>query len=204
MAGIYRISIDQQLAEVGVRSIPARLKITMPQMSMKVTTETPHMEIERQAPSFKLNRRKINSESGLKPPLELATEYRDRGKAGAFRGTKTAVEDGNFLGETKRRGDRVGQLAYNKAMSAIQKKKQYNIGLMPKSKPEVEWEKGTMSINWSKHSIVIDWDGEYMPQLTVDPKYSIEVFLRQEPYFRVTVEDMIDPGMPGKYVDKAI
>ena len=204
MAGIYRINIDQQFAEVGVRTIPAKLKITMPQMNMRVTTEAARMEIERQAPSFKLNRKKINSESGLKPPIELTNAYRDRGRAGAFRGTKTAVEDGNFLGETKRRGDRVGQLAHQKTLSAILKKKQFNIGLMPKSKPEVEWEKGTMSINWSKHSIVIDWDGEYMPQLTVDPKYSIEVFLRKEPYFRVTVEDVIDPGMPGKYVDRAI
>jgi hypothetical protein len=75
---------------------------------------------------------------------------------------------------------------------------------MPKSRPEVIWDKGHMSINWSKHSILIDWDGEYMPELTVDPKYSIEVFLRTEPYFRVSVEEMVDPSMPGRFVDQAI
>ena len=61
-----------------------------------------------------------------------------------------------------------------------------------------------MSINWSKHSILIDWDGEYMPQLTIDPKYSIEVFMRTEPYFRISVEEIAMPGMTGRYVDQAI
>jgi len=204
MAGIYRINIDQQLAQLGIRSTPAKLNISMPRMKMKITSEAAQMKIERQAPTFKVSRKKVNSESGLKAPIELTQAYRDRGRTGAFRGTQTAVDDGNFLGETRRKGDRVGQLAHNKTMSAILKKQQLNIGLMPKNRPEVIWDSGSMSINWSRHSILIDWDGEYMPQLSVDPKYSIEVFLRTEPYFRVSVEDMVDPGRPGRYVDQAI
>jgi len=173
-------------------------------MRMRISSETPQMQIERKAPTFKVNRRKINAESGLKAPLDLAKDYRDKGKAGAARGTRTAVDDGNFLGETRRKGDRVGQLARKKTMSAILRKQQMNIGLMPKSRPEVTWDKGSMSINWSKHSIVIDWDGEYMPQLTVDPRHSIEVFVRTEPYFRVSVEEVLDPNRPGRYIDQAI
>ena len=162
------------------------------------------MEIETQAPSFRINRKKLNSEIGLKGPSELARNFRDQGRVGALRGSRQAVSDGNFLGETRRQGDRVGQLAKNKTMSAILKKKEANIGLMPKERPEVVWDKGSLSINWSRHSVIIDWDGEYMPRLTVDPKHSIEVYLRKEPYFRVTVEEMTDPGRPGRYVDKAI
>jgi len=89
-------------------------------------------------------------------------------------------------------------------MSAIMKKQQMNIGLMPKSSPEVVWDKGSMRINWSKHSIVIDWDGEYMPQVTIDPKSSIEVYLRTEPHFRIVVDEREDPNMPGRIVDEAI
>ena len=204
MPGIQRILIEQQLAEVGVRVTPAEVHIERPHMEMKITTESPHMEIDSQAPTFRINRRKINSESGLKPPLELAKTTRDNGRQGALRGTKTAKEDGNFLGDLKNPGDRVAKLAHNKAMSAIKRRKQTNLGLMPKSIPEVEWERGYMRINWSKHSVVIDWDGEYMPKLTVDPKYSIEVYLRTEPYFRILVQEVNDPNMPGRLVDKAI
>ena len=205
MPNIQKITIDQQLAEVGVRTTPAKMHITVPRMSMNITTENPQMEIDRQAPTFKINRKRINSESGLKSPSEISTAYRDAGRAGAQKGTKTAVEDGNFLGDpAKKPGDRVARLSKNKAMAAMMKRKQSNIGLMPKSRPEVEWERGYMRINWSKHSIVIDWDGEFMPQLTIDPKYSLEIFLRTEPYFRISVEDMIDPNMPGRLVDRAI
>ena len=204
MAGIQRISIDQQLAELGVHVTPAKMHITMPRMQMKIRTENPQMEIERQAPQFKVDRRKSNSESGLKAPLELARTFRDAGKAGALRGARTAKEDGNFLGETRRKGDRVAQLARKKTMNAMMKDRQANIGLMPSSSPEIMWDKGYMRINWSKHSIVIDWDGEYMPQVTIDPKYSIEVYLRTEPYFRISVEDVKGANMPGRYVDREI
>ena len=205
MSNIQKIVIDQQFAEVGVRSTPAKMHITLPQMEMQIKTESPHMEIERKAPTFKVNWKKVRSESGLKSPSEITTAYRDAGRAGAHKGAKTAVEDGNFLGDAaKKPGDRVAKLAHNKAMAAVMKRKQSNIGLMPKNRPEVEWDKGYMRINWSKHSIVIDWDGEFMPQLTIDPKYSLEIFLRTEPYFRVRVEDMVDPNMPGRIVDRAI
>ena len=204
MPGIQKITIDQQLAEIGVHVTPAQLHIERPHMSMKITTEAAQMEIERQAPRFRINRKKINHESGLKAPSGVTYEFRDAGRTGALKGAKQAKDDGNYLGELRIPGDRVAKLAHQKTMAAIAKRKQTNLGLMPKSIPEVEWDKGSMSINWSKHSIVIDWDGEYMPQLTIDPKYSIEVFLRTEPYFKITIEDMVDPNMPGRYVDQAV
>ena len=203
MAGISRITIDQQLAEIGVNITPAKLHIERGRMQMKISTESSQMEIEQQEPTFKVNREKINNESGLKTPEAVTMAYRDEGKSGAMRGARTAKDDGNFLGETRNRGDRVARLAHNKAMSRMGKK-QTNLDLMPKSLPEVEWSKGSMRINWSKHSVVIDWDGEYMPKLTVDPRYSIEVFLRTEPYFHVSVQTDPGPNAPGNIVDKAV
>ena len=204
MANIQRINIDQQLAELGIRSNPAKLNIKYPRMEMRIKTENAKMEIDRKAPTFRISRKKQEAEIGSKAPLEFAKANRDQGRTGALRGAKTAVDDGNFLGEMRRKGDRVGQLARKKTMSAILKKQQVNIGLSPGSTAEVVWDKGSMSINWSRHSILIDWDGDFMPQLTVDPKYSVEIFLKTEPYFRVSVRDMIDPGMPGMVVDQAI
>jgi len=205
MSGIYRINIDQQFAEIGVNAVPARLNISQQHPEMSITTESPKMEIERHNPSFKINRKRINAESGLKGTQDLTRDYRDRGRSGAMKGTRTGVDDGNFLGDhAKKPGDRVGKLARAKTMSAIIRKKQMNIGLMPKSQPEVIWDKGSLRINWSKHSVVIDWDGEYMPQVTIDPKSSIEVYLRTEPYFKVKIEEGVDPSMPGRLVDRAI
>ena len=204
MAIIQKINIDQQIAQLGIRHTPARMNIKSQRMQMKIKNEHAQMEIERKAPSFRVNRKKLNSDMGVAGPVEFTAQFSEQGKAGALRGARTAVDDGNFLGEMRRKGDRVGPLARKKAMTAIMKNKEINLGLTPKNRPEVVWDKGSMTINWSRHSILIDWDGEYMPQLTVDPKYSVEIFLRTEPYFRVSVSEMIDPGTPGRYVDKEI
>ena len=204
MPGIPQITIEQQLAEIGVRSVPGKMHIERPHMEMNIETESPQMEIDRKNPTFKINRKKINSESGLKSTFELSKDFRDKGRAEALRGTKAEVEDGNFLGDVTKPGNRVARLARNKTMSAILRRKETNIGLMPKSSAEVTWDRGYMRINWSKHSIVIDWDGEYMPRVTINPKYSLEIYLRTEPYFRILVSDAQDSSMPGRLVDKAI
>ena len=204
VAGIDRITIEQQLAELGVRATPGKMQITSPHPKMTIKTESPEMEIDRKAPSFKINRKKINAQSGLKPPAEFTRSFRDSGRQGAMRGTKTAVDDGDFLGDIKQTGNRVPKLARAKSMNAAIRRKQSNVGLMPKDKAEVEWDRGYMRINWSKHSVVIDWEGEYMPQVKVDPPYSIEVFLRTKPYFRIVVEEGESPMFPGSRVDERI
>ena len=200
---IKRLNIDQQFAELGVRSTPAKMNISTPRMQMRIKTETPQMRIDRKAPSFKVNRKKINSESGLKAPLELARTYSNKGRQGALRGAKQAKDDGNFIANPGIPGDKsIPRLAKNKAMAAVQKR-DYNIGLMPAGSPEVSWDKGYMRVNWSKHSVVIDWDGEYMPEMSIDPKYSVEVYLRTKPYLRVMVEEAVSPNA-GRYIDRAI
>jgi len=200
---IKRLNIDQQFAEIGVRSTPAKMNISLPRMQMRIRTETPQMQIDRKAPSFKVNRRKINNESGLAGSLELSKTFRNKGRQAALRGAKQAKDDGNFLANHRIPGDKVvPQLAKNKAMARAQKP-DFNVGLMPAGSPEVTWDKGHMRVNWSKHSVVIDWDGEYMPELTIDPKYSVEVFLRKQPYFRVFVEEAVSPGA-GRYIDHAV
>ena len=204
MPGIKKVSIDQQLAEIGVRVTPAQMHITRPRMQMKISTESPQMEIDRQNPSFKVNWKKVRSESGLKPQPELTRNVSNEGKSTAMRRIKEIGKEGDFLGDLRIPMDRGAKLSRSKAMNAATRKKEINIGLMPQSSPEVTWDKGHLRINWSKHSILIDWDGEYMPQVTIDPKSSIEIFLRTEPYFRIRVEDVVDPNMPGRYVDQAI
>ena len=53
---LLRLNIDQQIAEIGVKSIPARLNISMPRGHLKIKTETSQMRIDKKAPSFRVNR----------------------------------------------------------------------------------------------------------------------------------------------------
>ncbi|MDR2599760.1 MAG: DUF6470 family protein [Oscillospiraceae bacterium] len=199
---LLKLNIDQQLAQIGVRTTSARLNISLPRKNISIKSERPKMSIDKKAPTFKVNRQKINNESGLKSTGELAKTFRNKGRQAALQAAATAKNDGNFLANPKLPADKaIPQLAKNKTMARLGTK-EYNIGLMPQSSPEVTWDKGHMRINWSKHSVVIDFSGDYMPDMSVDPKHSVEVFLREQPYFRVMVEEMIPNA--GRYIDHAI
>ena len=205
MARISRIVIDQQSAQIGVNSNPAQMRISKPKKQMNITKETPKMEFNNTMPTFKVNRRKINSESGLKPTMELSKDYANKGKSGALKGAAQAKSDGNFLGEVRNPGDRVARLARNKTMGAILDKQQANLGLMPQSPPEITWDKGQTRIDWSGHSLVIDWEGdEFMPQVTVESPHSVEVYLRTKPYFRIRVEEGSPSPPTGNQINQAI
>ena len=204
MPSMPKITIEKQLAEIGVRTTRSQLYIEHNHMRMNITTEKPQLEIQRKDATFTASRKRANAESGLKTPQLMSQDYRDKGRSAALKAIRTTINDGNFLGNMKIPGDRVGQLARNKKMAEIREKTHINIGLMPKSLPSVDWEKGQMSISWSNHSIAIDWEGEYMPTVTVAPRHSIEVYLRTKPYFRVLVTEGDATGGPGSLVDRAI
>ena len=203
MPRIPQIRIEQQKAEIAVKSTPASMRISKPQLKMKITSEIPKFEAHQQVPRFKMNWKKVRSESGIKSQGEMSKAYREAGRQAALQGAKQAASDGNFLGNMRIHGDRVAMLAKNKALSDIQEKRQINVGLMPKSSPQVEWDKGSMRVSWSTHSLVIDWEGDYMPQVTVDPPHSVEVYLRTKPYVKVMVEDTAPPSN-SMHVDAAI
>ena len=204
MAELKRISINQQMAEIGIHNTSAKMNINHPRMTMRVKNEMPQLEIEKATPKFRVNRRKLNAEMNLHTPGDFTKQRRNIGKSAVLKGIKAAGDDGDLLGNAKIKGQKIGRLARNKAMNAAIRKKEANIELMPAERPEIIWDKGSMSINWSKHSLVIDWDGDYMPQLTIDPKYSIELFLRTEPYFKITIEELASLGISGQHIDRAI
>jgi hypothetical protein len=180
------------------------MNITKPRSQISIRTETPQMNIDKQNASFRVNRRKINNESGLKGSLEFAKGFRDKGKQAAMRGIANAKNDGNFIANPNIPGDKSIPLMVKNKMKRFFQNVDYNIGLMPASSPEITWDKGHMRINWSRHSVVVDWEGDYMPSVDLDSMYSIEVFLRTRPHFRVMVEDAVNSGAPGRYIDHAI
>ena len=202
---LKQINIDQQMAQIGIRSTPARMQISNGQrMTMRVSNQAPQMQLESSIPKFRVNRRKLNSEMNVHSPIDFTKKHRDMGQNAVMRGIRDAGSDGDFLGDARRSGQQIGQLARSKSMSSALRKRDFNIGLMPQSGAELNWEKGYVNINWSDHSVVIDWDGDYMPQVTLEPRHSVESYLRTEPYIRISVGELLSPGRPGQYINRTI
>jgi len=201
---LLRLNINQQFAQIGVRSTPARMNISMPKGQMRITTETPQMNIDKKAPSFRINRKKINNESGLKGPLELAKTFRNKGRSNALQAAANYKNDGNFIANPHIPGDKsIPMLSKNKMKRALAQP-EYNVGLMPASSPEITWDKGHMNVNWSRHSVRIDYVGDSLADISIDPKHSVEVYLRTRPSFRVTVEEIQTDNIIGRFINSLV
>jgi hypothetical protein len=180
------------------------MNLSQPRKSIRISQERPEFEVQHEIPTFSINTRKLRADMNIHTSGDFANQFRDEGRAAVFRGISRNVQEGNFIGDLRNPGDRISQVARNRAMSEAIQRPETNIALMPRDRPEVTWSSGLMSINWTSHSLVIDWDGDHMPRLTIDPEHSVDVFLRNEPYIRISVEEIITPGMSGQFVDDAI
>lgn len=190
MPGIPRISIEQQMAAIGVNTTPAQLSITSPRPQMKVNNTPPEMDFTQETPEFTVNWKQVRNESGLKNPNALTLSLRDSAKIQVTEYISGQVASGDYLGRVETPGNRVANEARGKNMETAQK--DINLGTMPQSLPQVSWDPGEIDINWTNHQFKIQWEGEYMPEVKLEPPYSVEIFLRDKPYIRISVEEMQD------------
>ena len=200
MPSLQRLVIDQQYASIGIKVTPAQLQIMTPRPSFELHQEMPELSIESQSASFSVNWRQVHSEMGLKPPLELAAQIRAKGIEGAADGTIEAVQDGNYLQKNELRSNRVAQLARQKSLE--QANVEVNIKSIPEQSPQVEWNPGKLQITWESKQFNVEWDGNYLPEVSLESPYSVEIFLRNRPSIRISVEDVLMPSEAGQHVDK--
>ena len=201
---IQRIVINQQFAQIGVRTTPGQMRINKPKAQMSIQAQTPQLQINTTRPSFRVNHAKINNELGLKAPLELAKTFRDKGKQVALRAAGQAKDDGNFLANHRIPGDKsIPMLSRNKSMARL-RDRETNIGLMPASLPEITWQKGGVDINFSRHSIAVNYDGDFMPETSLAGGPSVEVSLRTRPSFSVSVVDAHTASTLGNYINRMV
>ena len=202
MSTLPMINIDQQYATIGINVTPAQMKITTPHPEMTVTSESPEMTVESKRPEFKVNWKKVRSESGLKPPGDFTLSVRDNARGKIMNYVGESVHDGDYLGKVEAPGNRVARQSRTKSLKTAQV--DINIESVPKSLPEVEWKPGYIHIKWSDHKFKIDWQGEYMPEILIDPPFSVEIFLRDRPYIKISVEDQLERSYAGRVVDKML
>lgn len=172
MGGHRQIHIEVQ---------PARMQIETPKPKMKLSRRPARMTVENQMPTFSVNWEKVRSESGLKAGVSFVIDESHRR---FFEGWLT-------IADIARRGDRMADITSGENQIAVLAREnslpepvEVNIGSMPKSLPEVEWERGYTRIDWEAHELSIDW--EYVPPttvITVDP-YSVDVTLTEKPPVR--------------------
>lgn len=196
---ISRLKINQQYAQIGIKITPAQLNITMPKRKMKIEQDIPHMEIEIEKPTFEINMKKVRNEMGFKDPMTLMREIRNTARNRIYNYVNQTVNDGNQIAKVEQKGNRIASVYRSKSLK--QSQEEINIGLMPKNLPEIVWNKGSIVIKWTRKNFKIEWEGEPRPEIVVDPKHSVEVYLREKPYIKITIEDAEERKSDARLID---
>ena len=200
MATIPSIVIDQSFGSLGIELTAAQMRITTPRPEMQITNEPPEVTIENQAPEFKVNWKRETA-----PPVVRAPRPPVRTVAADSQvniESPKPVGDSDKLNSARARGIRNSQRSRQKSIKMDNV--QINLNSVPKNKLDVEWTPGVINVNWTRGSLSVDWIGEYMPQVVVDPPFSIDVYLREKPYIKIMVEDGTVPDVAGSYIDMSL
>jgi hypothetical protein len=206
MPDIPRIQIERQDARIGITSTPAKVQvIDKARPKMRIVSERPRMEIERKAPAFKVEpqRRPVARQGPARPhryaagapdiPVRPARHSRLAEPAAAAAGT--APEAGGLTLNAN-------SLELNKALHDYAAAPQAES--LAQYMPSIEWEAGYININWSSAQMQIEWDqGDYMPSFAVEP-HSVEIYLREKPYIKITVSDEVIAAMYGPQTDTKV
>jgi len=203
---IQRINFTQHYAQIATRGIEhAGMQITTPGGQMTIDEQRPELQIETQMPTFRVPRERLRRELNLSSPLDFAKDFRNKGRQVALQAAANYKNDGNFLANPRIPGDKaVPMLSGNKMKRAL-KAPEKNIGLMPSSPPSLDWTKGYINVNASKHNVAVDWSGSNMANITVDTSFPAEVTLSRRHSFTVTgVQPSVTNSTIGNYVNRMV
>lgn len=199
------ISISTSRAGLDITSTRATMEIKNTVRRHFTAKRTPpQMQVSRTSPKMSVNWTDVWANRGVRKPRQQAQHLNQQSYQAVHRAIQKAVQDGDFMGALDEYHDqdinRVGQLHLQEVI-------QGNIPDLnvapPNPMPQVEWEKGSLSIEWSPGDLEVVWEEDFRPQITVTP-HSVEIRLRGRNEVKITVNEDNVSGRSGRKVDRNI
>ena len=188
----YKIQIQTTSAAIGIDTQNAAMKVVKrAQTKVALQQEPPSMKIERKWPELSIDQQQCFNESGLKSPLLIARDfYRDSVQKG-LRNIERTVNDSKKFLRIEEGGNPIKEMAAELNTTDY---KGLTMVAMPKSRPRVRVDPGSIDIKWVTREVQTEWqrqnaEVEYVP-------YKVKVFLRTKPSVEISVIDDALPAAP--------
>lgn len=135
----YELRITNIHGVIGINKNDAVLNIRQPRAQLEIETEPAQLNISTRQAQVKIDQSQCFSEAGLKSCLELTDEFAQRGQQAAMAAISEKVSEGNRMAMIKYKSSAIAEIAAQKAFPPPD---EYNIALMPKSRPKIDFEGG--------------------------------------------------------------
>lgn len=185
---LQRIIIDKQMAQVGINHAPARLQINSPSPNFELNQSRSQLEINRRDASFTYDRQRLDNERGLASIRDVSRNFAGEGRQAAMRATARYSQEGDR--QAKVPGDQIPGISRSRSMSRLGPR-EINIGLMPRSPPNLNWDTGGVDINFTRHNISVSSSGINMAEIPTDPRVAVTTYIETRPYIHISVVDSL-------------
>jgi len=200
---LQTININQQSAQLNIRNGSARMQISAPREQIRIQNNRTQLNISTQMPTFRVPRERLRNELNLAGPLSFAKEFRNKGRSAALRAVATYASEGDYIANKNIPGDKSIPMMVKNKMRRYFQKPETNIGLMPSSPPSLDWTKGHIEVNASRHNLAVDWSGKNTADISVDTSYPVEVSLSRRHNVSVSMAGpAVTNNTYGRYIDR--
>ena len=199
---VMRINIEQQLAQIDIKTQQAQLRVEMPDRRMEISQQRPVMTTRRGKSEVKLDMDELKSNTGRKPFDQLMAESAQSAKAEARQGVSDIVNQSKFIGDVTINGNKVAMAAKDKMLRYIEPDMGRSPG--PPAAVKMEGKPGKLEIEWSDYELSIDWIGECTPEVYVEPPCSVDVEISREPSVKISVTELDIPASSGRNINTEV
>jgi hypothetical protein len=179
------------------------MTIETPRPDMKISVTDAEVTVNWDPPAItKIDMDDYFNEGGLKKPRVLTVDRRDLAHKATLDSIARISVDGDHLGATEKGGNRVASHAKQKTIAPPTVT--INIKAFPTHTPNMSWEVSSPEIDVTPYSVNVDVTGDYMPNITLDGSFFVEVYLQNKPYISITVAEQVEAAMDPYRTSRAV
>lgn len=170
------LRITQTYGQIGIETYRSHIEIQQNPPKAHIEQRPPELTIDRKPPKVYIDQTQCFAESGLKPALQLASDFYREGLQVAFEAIGRIAQEGSRLAAIEKGGNPIPEIAGEKS------RRDYEITMvqMPKSRPDIEWDMGYLHINWKPNPAKIEWETYTTAQINAS-RHRVDIYMKQWP-----------------------
>ena len=194
------INIHPSSTRIVIETIPAEMRIEQKQLSFRIKNPSAQMRIETERPRMSVDWSSVWAQMGRKLPYQQM-EYQK------FVNVKKASE---AIGAIAAEGDQLSAIDKSVGLGDVAAQKmidipETNVQSIPEQPPQVEWEKGDITITWELPPMELEWSSDFRPDMEFTPcTVEISVIGLDEVKFAVDEEKVSRSKSRGKLVNTKV
>lgn len=164
--------------QIGININDAVLSIRQPKADLEITTKPVELNIETKQVQIKIDQSQCFSEAGLKDVFELTDDFAQRGSEAALEAIGNITDEGNRMAMIETQADPFAEIGKDKALPPPA---DFNIALMPVSRPKIDFEGG---LSFDPVITEVEIRSQLNPPEISATYPSIDFYMIQKPEFR--------------------